>query len=193
MTELTCCPVVQDSVVQDSVVKSGTLDSCYAETNGCGYDPAPAQRAGHGFVPTLRTSEQKIRVPGFHGLAAERSFKKSGFHDLSAEQSFNGQSRVPSAEPAANFALVPEALREQEGFYRVARWVAKIGAGGTGGMSRSDEYRRFAAACVKIAKAIEDGQRQSVFLKMAEVWLDLARKAETKSDRPAADPDNVVT
>jgi hypothetical protein len=46
-------------------------------------------------------------------------------------------------------------------------------------MSRSNEYRRFAAKCVKIARACEDEQRQAIFLKMAQVWLDLARRDET--------------
>ena len=59
-------------------------------------------------------------------------------------------------------------------------------------MSGSDEYRRFAAECVKIAQATEDGQRQAVFLKMAEVWLELARKAEITSPREVPDPENEV-
>ena len=59
-------------------------------------------------------------------------------------------------------------------------------------MNRSDEYRRFAAECVKIAQATEDRQCQAVFVKMAEVWLDLARKGEIKSNREAADPENDV-
>jgi hypothetical protein len=60
-------------------------------------------------------------------------------------------------------------------------------------MSGSDEYRRFAAECVKIAQATGDGQRRGVFLKMAEVWLELARKAEIKSDRQVPDPENEVS
>ena len=59
-------------------------------------------------------------------------------------------------------------------------------------MNRSDEYRRFAAECVKIAQATEDGQRQAVLLKMAEVWLDLARKAEINSEREQSGPENEV-
>ena len=55
-------------------------------------------------------------------------------------------------------------------------------------MSGSGEYRRFAAECIKIAQATEDSQRQAVFLKMAEVWLELARKAEITSPRAVARP-----
>ena len=50
-------------------------------------------------------------------------------------------------------------------------------------MSRSDEYRRFAAECLKIAHAADDPQYRATFLKMAEVWLDLARKDEANQDR----------
>jgi hypothetical protein len=50
-------------------------------------------------------------------------------------------------------------------------------------MSRSDEYRRFAAECLKIAHAAEDREYRITFLKMAEVLLDLARKEEAKGDR----------
>lgn len=46
--------------------------------------------------------------------------------------------------------------------------------------SRSDEYRRFAAECLKIAHAAEDPHFRATFLKMAEVWLDMARKEEAK-------------
>ena len=49
--------------------------------------------------------------------------------------------------------------------------------------SKSDEFRRFAAECLKIAYAAEDQQYRATFLKMAEVLLDLARKDEAKGDR----------
>ncbi|MGO9576945.1 MAG: hypothetical protein ACLPTQ_21760 [Terriglobales bacterium] len=50
-------------------------------------------------------------------------------------------------------------------------------------MSRSNEYRRFAAECLKIAHAAEDAKYRATFLKMAQVWLELARRDETSSDR----------
>jgi hypothetical protein len=49
-------------------------------------------------------------------------------------------------------------------------------------MSRSNEYRRFAAECLKIARAAEDERRQAIFLKMAQVWFDLARRNEKNSE-----------
>ncbi len=50
-------------------------------------------------------------------------------------------------------------------------------------MGSADEYRRFAAECLKIAHAAEEAQRRALFLKMAEVWLDLARRDEANTAR----------
>lgn len=50
-------------------------------------------------------------------------------------------------------------------------------------MGSANEYRRFAAECLKIAHAAREAQQRALFLKMAEVWLDLARREETNLDR----------
>ena len=50
-------------------------------------------------------------------------------------------------------------------------------------MNRWDEYRRFAAECLKIANATEYEQQRAAFLQMARTWLALAQKAETDVDR----------
>jgi hypothetical protein len=50
-------------------------------------------------------------------------------------------------------------------------------------MSRVDEYRRFAAECLKMAQAADDEQRRSILLQMAQGWLALAQKDETNADR----------
>ena len=50
-------------------------------------------------------------------------------------------------------------------------------------MSRSDDYRRFAAECLKIEHAAGDEQQRAIFLQMARAWLALAQKDETKADR----------
>jgi hypothetical protein len=46
-------------------------------------------------------------------------------------------------------------------------------------MERAREYRRYAAGCLEIAHAAKNEQLRAIFLKMAEVWLDLARKNQT--------------
>jgi len=50
-------------------------------------------------------------------------------------------------------------------------------------MSRSDDYRRFAAECMKIISTAENEQRRAIFVQMARTWLALAQKAETNGDR----------
>ena len=50
-------------------------------------------------------------------------------------------------------------------------------------MSRSDAYRRFAAACLKIEQGADDEQQRAIFLQMARAWLALAQKEETKAHR----------
>jgi hypothetical protein len=50
-------------------------------------------------------------------------------------------------------------------------------------MSRSDDYRRFAAECMKIASTAEDEQRRAIFVQMARTWLAVAQKTETTGDR----------
>ena len=41
-------------------------------------------------------------------------------------------------------------------------------------MGRSDQYRRFAARCLEIARSIDNPQTKAVMLKMAQVWSRLA-------------------
>ena len=50
-------------------------------------------------------------------------------------------------------------------------------------MGKSDNYRRFAAECMKIAHAAEDEQQRAIFVEMARSWLALAQKGETNADR----------
>jgi len=49
-------------------------------------------------------------------------------------------------------------------------------------VAKSDEYRRYAAECFKIAHSAADEQHRATFLKMAQVWLDLAHKTQTDAD-----------
>jgi len=50
-------------------------------------------------------------------------------------------------------------------------------------MSRLDDYRRFAAECMKIASTAEDEQRRAIFVHMARTWLALAQNIQTNADR----------
>jgi hypothetical protein len=50
-------------------------------------------------------------------------------------------------------------------------------------MDRSDDYRRFASECMKIASTAEDEQRRAIFVQMARAWLALAQRSETNAGR----------
>jgi hypothetical protein len=48
-------------------------------------------------------------------------------------------------------------------------------------VGKSEDYRRFAHACLEIAHSTENPQTRAVMLQMAQVWLRLAE------DRPSND------
>ena len=50
-------------------------------------------------------------------------------------------------------------------------------------MSTSNDFCRFAADCVKLARTAEDETDRTVYLQMARVWVALAQKEETSADR----------
>jgi hypothetical protein len=49
-------------------------------------------------------------------------------------------------------------------------------------MSRAEQYRRYAAECLRLANASEDAREKAMLLQMAEQWHRLAERAE-KDDR----------
>jgi hypothetical protein len=53
-------------------------------------------------------------------------------------------------------------------------------------MSTSEDYRRFAAACLEFAGAIENEQARAVFIQMAQVWFRLAVEREKEEDTETA-------
>jgi hypothetical protein len=54
-------------------------------------------------------------------------------------------------------------------------------------MSTSEDYRRFAGACLEFAVATEDEQTRAVFIQMAQVWFRLAVEHEKEEDTETAD------
>jgi hypothetical protein len=62
---------------------------------------------------------------------------------------------------------------------------------GAAPVSRSDEYRRFAAECLKIREVAEDEQQRAIFLQMATAWLALAQKDETSADHHQSPDDEI--
>jgi hypothetical protein len=58
-------------------------------------------------------------------------------------------------------------------------------------MIRSDEYCRFAAECLKMARTAEDEPHRVIFLQMARVWFALVQKDETNADRNGGPGDQI--
>ena len=46
-------------------------------------------------------------------------------------------------------------------------------------VTKADEHRERAAACLQLAQEASDDQTHSLYLMMAEAWRELASKAET--------------
>jgi hypothetical protein len=53
-------------------------------------------------------------------------------------------------------------------------------------MSTSENYRRFAAACLEFADTIENEQARAIFIQMAQVWFRLATEHEKEEDTETA-------
>jgi hypothetical protein len=54
-------------------------------------------------------------------------------------------------------------------------------------MSKSENYRRFAGACLEIADATEDQQVRAAFIQMAQVWFRLAEEHAEEEEAKTAD------
>jgi hypothetical protein len=55
-------------------------------------------------------------------------------------------------------------------------------------MSGADRYRHYAGECVRIAEHISDPAEKSLMLRMAETWLRLAERAESRATGIAGPP-----
>lgn len=49
-------------------------------------------------------------------------------------------------------------------------------------MSRSDQYRHFARACLEMADETADRRVQAIMIHMAQVWLRLAQEHEAEHE-----------
>jgi hypothetical protein len=47
-------------------------------------------------------------------------------------------------------------------------------------MSRAEEYRRYAAECIRVAQETADPNDKALLLEMAQKWRELAERAERR-------------
>lgn len=69
------------------------------------------------------------------------------------------------------------------------RFMTLARVGGTAGVHRSDQYRRFAHECLEIARTSESDQTRVVLIQMAQVWFRLAEARESVDGRTTRDAD----
>ena len=50
-------------------------------------------------------------------------------------------------------------------------------------MTRAEEYRRYAAECLRVAQQIQNANDKTMLLDMAQKWQALAAKAESENGR----------
>jgi len=50
-------------------------------------------------------------------------------------------------------------------------------------MARADEYRDYAARCIRLAQGTDNPADKAMLLQMAETWRRLAQKTEQESDK----------
>jgi putative IMPACT (imprinted ancient) family translation regulator len=49
-------------------------------------------------------------------------------------------------------------------------------------MGSSDQYKRRAAECVRLAEKADNADKKAMLLQMAQTWLRLAERAEDQTD-----------
>lgn len=54
-------------------------------------------------------------------------------------------------------------------------------------MGRSEQYRRFAQACMEMARTVETERSRIALIHMADVWLRLAEARERSEDKDNGD------
>jgi hypothetical protein len=53
-------------------------------------------------------------------------------------------------------------------------------------MSRAEDYRRYAAACLRVAQQLGDSNDKAMLVRMAQKWRELAQKTEKHGEDDGA-------
>jgi hypothetical protein len=62
---------------------------------------------------------------------------------------------------------------------------------GPSSVPKSEDYRRHASECLRLAQATEDLDSKALLLEMAQAWITLAAQMETRGERKLYDMANV--
>ena len=67
------------------------------------------------------------------------------------------------------------------------RQVFFSAVGGETGLSKSEQYRRFARECLRMADEATDHRVQALMIHMAQVWVRLAQRHEAPAEQETGD------
>jgi hypothetical protein len=56
-------------------------------------------------------------------------------------------------------------------------------------MSRADEYRKYAADCIRVAQRSNNSDDKAMLVHMAQKWRELAEKVERQGDQEDSSED----
>ena len=119
--------------------------------------------------------------------AANFAAKSSGCQDAACPVYSNRVAPSKAAADVSDWTIArrkgPQPARPYGTPYTRSALPPIVPNGGLLSMSRSDEYRRFAAECLKMAQTAEEEQNRATFLQMARVWFALAEREEARSSR----------
>jgi len=62
-----------------------------------------------------------------------------------------------------------------------------LGSTGVTGLSKSEQYRRFARECLAMADEATDPRVQALMIHMAQVWVRLAQQHESLAEQRIGD------
>ena len=138
------------------------------------------------IMPRSKTVPSRPRVPT-KGLGISSGSAANGFSRCGLTGLFESRCAQQGRRSVSDWTIArrkgPQPARPYGTPYTRSALPPIVPNGGLLSMSRSDEYRRFAAECLKMAQTAEEEQNRATFLQMARVWFALAEREEARSSR----------
>jgi hypothetical protein len=91
------------------------------------------------------------------------------------------QQRTNAVQHKEGITSAGVTTKNQIGFRAFLARPRSGGRKGNGVMAKPEDYRRYAAECLRLAQRIENWPEKAMLLQMAETWRRLAEQAERPS------------
>jgi len=72
----------------------------------------------------------------------------------------------------------------EENWNALRRQAFFSAVGGETGLSKSEQYRRFARECLEMAEEATDRRVRALMIHMAQAWVGLAQRHEAPAEQP---------